>query len=131
VKSLFCQWKSKVTSLKIAETAFNQILEHNHKHSDARFDTACFLIERMFFSQAQSQIKSSFQEIQLYVEENRITYNQPLRNESFMDQSQFESQLLREANGYQSREHNFFVPKIKKTPKLRSNSKTPVKTPQK
>ena len=31
---------------KIAETAFNKLLELNHRHSQRRFNTACFLLER-------------------------------------------------------------------------------------
>jgi hypothetical protein len=31
---------------KIAETAFNKILELNHRHSNQRFSSACFLLTK-------------------------------------------------------------------------------------
>lgn len=50
IKEALALWKSKIVCSKIAESAFNQILELNHKHSDMRFDTACFMLEKVFYN---------------------------------------------------------------------------------
>ena len=39
-------WRNGQTVAKIAEKAFNKILELNHKHSSQRFESACFLMTK-------------------------------------------------------------------------------------
>ena len=56
MRAMFTRWKynqrvSKVSktptkTLQIAESAFNKLLELNHRHSQRRFATACYLLER-------------------------------------------------------------------------------------
>ena len=39
-------WRNSSTVSKIAEKAFNKILELNHRHSRQRFESACFLMTK-------------------------------------------------------------------------------------
>ena len=41
------KWQYNVSIRKIAETAFNRVLELNHRHSKARFKTAVFLLQSL------------------------------------------------------------------------------------
>eukprot|EP00354_Favella_ehrenbergii_P001330 CAMPEP_0170451388 /NCGR_PEP_ID=MMETSP0123-20130129/649_1 /TAXON_ID=182087 /ORGANISM="Favella ehrenbergii, Strain Fehren 1" /LENGTH=76 /DNA_ID=CAMNT_0010713069 /DNA_START=967 /DNA_END=1197 /DNA_ORIENTATION=- len=40
------RWRNNQSVSKIAEKAFNKILELNHKHSRQRFESACFLMTK-------------------------------------------------------------------------------------
>lgn len=42
----FNKWRFSHSVGKIAEKAFNKILELNHRHSSQRFDSACFLLTK-------------------------------------------------------------------------------------
>ena len=42
----FNKWRYGQSVRKIAEKAFNKILELNHRHSNQRFDSACFLLTK-------------------------------------------------------------------------------------
>lgn len=44
MRNSFDHWKAHSVCLKIAESAFNKVLELNHKHAMARFQTATFLV---------------------------------------------------------------------------------------
>ena len=46
MKDFFNRWKLNQHVSKIAQTAFNKILELNHRHSKRRFEVACYLLER-------------------------------------------------------------------------------------
>ena len=46
LKSALKTWKYNQSVQKIAEKAFNKILELNHRHSQQRFGAACFLLEK-------------------------------------------------------------------------------------
>ena len=37
---------TSINFIQIAESAFNKLLELNHRHSQRRFTTACYLLER-------------------------------------------------------------------------------------
>ena len=45
LKQAFLKWQYNVSIRKIAETAFNRVLEINHRHSRARFKTAVHLLK--------------------------------------------------------------------------------------
>jgi len=45
LKQAFLKWQYNVSIRKIAETAFNRVLEINHRHSRARFKTAVYLLK--------------------------------------------------------------------------------------
>ena len=47
LKRAFSEWKSFQKSTVIAESAFNKLLEINHKHSKARFETAVHIMSRV------------------------------------------------------------------------------------
>ena len=40
------KWRFSQSVGKIAEKAFNKILELNHRHSNQRFEAACFLLTK-------------------------------------------------------------------------------------
>jgi len=46
MKEMFNRWRFNQSVGKIAETAFNKILELNHRHSNQRFSSACFLLTK-------------------------------------------------------------------------------------
>lgn len=46
-KEAFLKWQYNVTVRKIAETAFNRVLELNHRHSKARLRTGVFLLQNI------------------------------------------------------------------------------------
>ena len=45
-KEAFNKWRFSQSVGKIAEKAFNKILELNHRHSNQRFESACFLLTK-------------------------------------------------------------------------------------
>jgi hypothetical protein len=47
VREAFWNWKFEVLSHKIAESAFNKVLELNHKHSKSRFESAFYLLSKV------------------------------------------------------------------------------------
>ena len=47
-KNAFGRWKYHSSVNKVAESAFNKILELNYKHADKRFDGAAFLLRKSF-----------------------------------------------------------------------------------
>lgn len=40
-------WKAYTSNTQVAETAFNELLEINHRHSFARYDTAYSILKRL------------------------------------------------------------------------------------
>jgi len=46
LKESFTKWKFQLKVSKVAESAFNKILELNHRHSEKRFHSACYLLEK-------------------------------------------------------------------------------------
>lgn len=46
IKESFNKWRYSQSVGKIAEKAFNKILELNHRHSSQRFESACFLLTK-------------------------------------------------------------------------------------
>lgn len=46
----FSEWRSYILHSQVAETAFNKILEINHKHSAVRFHSATRILSRLFNS---------------------------------------------------------------------------------
>lgn len=48
MKQAYSEWKSFVTHTQVAETAFNKILEINHKHSTVRYMSAARILTRVF-----------------------------------------------------------------------------------
>lgn len=47
VKEAFLKWQYNVSVRKIAETAFNRVLELNHRHSKARIRTGVYLLQNI------------------------------------------------------------------------------------
>lgn len=47
MKQAFLKWQFNASIRKIAETAFNRVLELNHRHSKARLRTGVFLIKNV------------------------------------------------------------------------------------
>ena len=47
LKQAFNEWKSFQSATVIAESAFNKLLEINHKHSKARYETAVHIMNRV------------------------------------------------------------------------------------
>ena len=47
VKEAFLKWQYNVSVRKIAETAFNRVLELNHRHSKARIRTGVYLLQNV------------------------------------------------------------------------------------
>ena len=45
-KEAFNKWRFSQSVSRIAEKAFNKILELNHRHSNQRFESACFLLTK-------------------------------------------------------------------------------------
>ena len=41
------RWRGYVMYKRIAERAFNKVLEVNHRHSEKRFEGGCFILERV------------------------------------------------------------------------------------
>ena len=45
-RNALTRWRQSQSVSKIAEKAFNKILELNHRHSSQRFESACFLLTK-------------------------------------------------------------------------------------
>ena len=63
MKNAFEIWKADSMCMKIAENAFNKVLQLNHKHASARFDTAFYLMSRFRKKFNKRMIYFSFRSI--------------------------------------------------------------------
>jgi hypothetical protein len=61
VKEAFLKWQYNISVRKVVETAFNRVLELNHRHSKARMKTGVYLLNNIVESHT---MQSSFNQIQ-------------------------------------------------------------------
>ena len=75
-KNYFDHWKAHAVCLKIAESAFNKVLELNHKHALARFHSATFLLSSFARKFKHRMRYFSFRSLMHHA---ALTHEKPLR----------------------------------------------------
>ena len=65
LKKALALWKSHTRNTQVAETAFNELLEINHKHTTARYFTAFSILQRTCRRTIMEEFFEAFERIKV------------------------------------------------------------------
>ncbi len=72
MEKAFKEWRSKSMCNRIAESAFNKVLEINHEHSFARFNTASYILEKVVRLEERKTVERTFEVLYHFAKINTL-----------------------------------------------------------